>query len=127
MQKLDELLEALRAERADNDRLIRALDKSESYAAGCAQQCGDLAEGVARSLGMNYTAVIPDDSRIIAQAATTAAQLRDAITLLTEALAQLEGHSGFSTYSRLHSMAGEKLATRIQVFLGELDASRVKD
>ena len=127
MQKLDEVLDALRAERADNDRLIRALDKSEAYAAGCAQQCGDLAEGVAKALGIGYTVVVPDDNHIIARAALTATQLHSAAALLSEALAQLEAHSGFSTYGRIHSMAGEKLAARIQLFLGELDASRVKD
>jgi hypothetical protein len=127
MQKLDEVLDALRAERADNDRLIRALDKSEAYAADCAQQCGDLAEGVAKALGMGYVLVVPDDVRIIERATTTVTQLRNATALLAEALGQLETHSGFSAYSRIHSMAGEKLAARIHCFLGELDASRIKD
>lgn len=119
MQQIDELLKELQEERADNTRLIRALDNSERYAYNCAKQAGDLAEGVAAAIGMSYSTVVPDDKNIIAAVARTCAELELARELLAEAGVALEGVIGHSVYGRLASASSTKLAARIKTFLGE--------
>lgn len=115
MNELDNLLKEI-------SRLTKELDKARSYAEGCAIQAGNLASGAADALDMKYTVVVPDDKDIIAQAALTNARLREAQKLLGLASEALGNACHSSTISgRLISIEQEKLADRINIFLGELN------
>lgn len=122
MTDIEALLNDLREERADNARLIAALDKSERFAAECAKQCGDLAEGVASALEMNYSGVVPSDAAIIAETALCVSSLKISAALLADCLRQMDtDYVAPSIYGRINSMAAEKLAARIRSFLEESD------